>query len=80
MPRKGRPEVKEPKIYADPAIKEFVRLLRISALSHIDFAKKSGISRDSIYDWLNGRDTHITTIRAALNTLGYELIVVKKPS
>ena len=78
MPRKGRPEVKEPKTYADPAIKEFIRLLRISAMSHIDFAKKSGLSRDIIYDWLNEKDTRISNLRVALNTLGYDLVVVKK--
>lgn len=64
---------------AGSLIQEFSRILRQSGKTYPGFERESGIARRTIYNWLEAKDSpRLDMFRAALNTLDYDLAIVRK--
>jgi hypothetical protein len=64
-------------VYSDPLIKFIVDEMRKQKLDGTNFEAKAGISRQTLLKWRRGGSPGIANIRAAVNTLGYNLKVEK---
>lgn len=63
---------------ADPAIVRLNELLREYAGDATRIVRRSGLSERSIRNWFSGRrGGNIHNVRAVLNTIGYDIAVVK---
>lgn len=67
-----------PKVPVDPLIREFFGLLRAYNGRLVDFHVEAGISRDTVGAWRRGHSPSVSTLVAALNTLGYDLKIVRR--
>ena len=61
---------------ADPAIKRLFREMRLQHLTISEVAHISGIERSTLRSWKRARQPTLGNIRAALNAVGCDLVVV----
>ena len=70
---------KGPRPGVDPAIAELGRLLEDYAGYLPEVAKRAGLQRTTIGKWMRcDVDPKLSYVRAALNAIGYDLVVVKR--
>jgi hypothetical protein len=64
--------------YADPLIKETIEIMQKLRLSCPKIAKVSGVHVYGLRLWSKGRQPTIGNLRAVLNAMGKDIIVVDK--
>lgn len=65
----------------DPILKEFLLVWSNHPMSKTQLATKSGIATTTLRNWSNGKtlSPKVSTMRMALHTLGYRIVVEPRP-
>ena len=70
----GKPFDRSKDRYADPSVGFLMEQMEKRQLSVVRVTEKSGLSDNTFYNWRKGMVPSICNIRAALNTIGYDLV------
>lgn len=72
----GPPELPIPET-ADPATKDFFKILESQEKSYADATLNTGVSAATLSNWKRGTEPTVTNLRKVLNTLGFDIKVVR---
>lgn len=61
-----------------PLVKELFRIMRNKGVFSAELARISGIERATFTRWKTHNSPNLTNIEACFNSLGYDLVVVKR--
>lgn len=75
---KWRKPLKVP-AHAHPFVRHLYRLMNNQRTTMLEVAERSGLRRQTIWDWGNRVDPRVSDLDAALQTLGYRLRVEAIP-
>lgn len=78
MIRRPKPKIKSPP-NAHPLAKQFFDLLDLEQVSMTDVAHRAGLNHGTVSKWKTHYTPTVDTLEAALNVLGYRLVIDRIP-
>ena len=76
--RMGRPRRAASSTLADPAVKSLFEAMDLHGVKTCHVEQVAGLGARTIHKWRDGQEPKISTLRAALNSIGYEIVVMTK--
>ena len=61
--------------HAHPFVRTLYRQMNRQRTTMLEVAERSGLRRQTIWDWANRVDPRLSDLEAALNAIGFELVV-----
>jgi hypothetical protein len=61
--------------HAHPIVRELYRQMNRQQTTMLEVAERSGLRRQTIWDWANRVNPRLSDLEAALNVLGFELAI-----
>ena len=65
---------------AHPLVKQFIKLCNRHSTSLRGVSQESGVAQKTLSDWRYRRQPLVGNLQAALNALGYELVIAPRPA